>query len=187
MRTLLLLAVMAVAAPAVAGPYAGAGIGHSAMLHGDFEANFDSHHHQSSRFVLGQRIGPFAVEGSYAGAGLNGRSDMFAVDGTHVNRTLGADLKLYLGVAPLVDLYVKGGVTRTWLDSPDRSGHRYAGNGWEMGGGLQAGVDLIAAGVYVFLDYTHQTTELRDVAMGDKPTLDGSFGLASIGLAVSVF
>jgi hypothetical protein len=180
------LAAAALASPARAGGYVSAGLGGGASLEGSLARNFDSTDHDSGRISLGHRLGPVAVEASYFGAGMTGVNQFTSRDGWST-RTLGVDLKFHIGIIGPLETYLKLGLNKTWLDAPDSRDLEFSGRGWDVGAGLQYNFDLIAAGTAIWLDYTHQDTELRDAEVrdADRRRLDGSLGLLSLGVAVT--
>jgi len=134
----------------------------------------------NARLSIGQRFDPLALEASLFGAGMVGRGD-FAGEGREYDTvSLGVDLKYYFGLIGPLELYPKIGLNRTWLTG-GRDAIDYDGWGWDIGAGLQYSFDPVA----IFLDFTHQRTNLRSDNQAYSRHLDGRLNMLSLGLAVS--
>jgi len=177
-----LYAVLSAAGVAHAdGGYVSAGAGPGAGLGGDISTVFTTSESMNARLSLGQRFNQLAFEASLFGAGLVGDHD-FSGHGTEYDTlSLGVDLKYYFGLIGPLELYPKIGLNRTWLTG-GRDQYDYDGVGWDLGGGLQYSFERVA----IWLDFTHQRTNLRDDnrALPNR-SLDGRLNMLSLGLAVS--
>ena len=161
------------------GGYVSAGAGPGAGLDGKISSAFVTDDSMNARLSLGQRIDGFAFEASLFGAGLIGRGD-FAGSGTEYDTlSLGVDLKYYIGIVGPLEIYPKIGVNRTWLNGGRDTVNDYDGIGWDLGAGLQFSFDRIG----IWLDFTHQRTNLRDGDMVRQ--LDGRLNMLALGLSVS--
>ena len=163
--------------------YVSAGIGGGANLGGTIGTSFQTEESSSGRVGIGQRIGPVAVEASLFGAGMIGQSNYVGVGQEYDTLSAGVALKYYVSLAGPLELYGKGGINKTWLQEPDGSPHDYDGRGWDLGGGLQFSFAGILNRTGIWLDFTHQETELRDA---DKAELDGSVRMLTLGLSVGI-
>jgi hypothetical protein len=183
-RLLLALApILAAPAAARADGYISAGAGGGAGLSGELNTYFSSSDSMSGRLSLGDRIGPFAFEASMFGAGLVGDRDLVGMNREYDTLSLGVDLKYYFRIAGPLELYPKIGVNKTWLDAPDgfRPERDYQGVGWDLGGGAQLSFYTDVAMFGIWLDLTHQRTNLRD---GTAAPLDGQLTMLTLGLTV---
>ena len=172
------------AAPAAraGGAYISAGLGNGAGLSGSLDQNFDAKDTSSGRLSLGQRVGPVALEASLFGSDLVGQTRMVGVGGDYSTLSVGVDLKYYVGLVGPLELYGKGGLNKTWLQAPGNMRLNYDGRGWDLGGGLQFTIDLPVTMAAVWLDYTHQSTDLRDPAR--TRSLDGGLDMVSLGVSI---
>lgn len=161
------------------GGYVSAGAGPGAGLDGNISNVFTTRDSMNARLSLGQRFDQLAFEASLFGAGLIGRGD-FAGPGTEYDTlSLGVDLKYYFGLVGPLEIYPKIGVNRTWLNGGRNAVNDYDGIGWDLGAGLQFSFERVG----IWLDFTHQRTNLRDP--DEMRKLDGRLNMLSLGLSVS--
>jgi hypothetical protein len=183
MRSARLAPVLALFLSATAyadGGYVSAGAGPGAGLDGDISNSFETSNSMNARLSIGQRFDPLAVEASLFGAGLVGRGE-FAGEGREYDTlSLGVDLKYFFGIVGPLEAYPKIGLNRTWLTG-GRDALDYDGVGWDLGAGLQLSFDRIG----IWLDFTHQRTNLRSDNEVYTRHLDGRLNMLSLGLAVS--
>lgn len=165
------------------GGYVSAGIGSGAGLGGQLSESFQTEDNRSARFSLGQRVGPVAVEASLFGAGMVGESQMVGVGADYDTLSVGVDLKYYFTLAGPLELYPKAGLNKTWLLEPTGASSDYDGTGWDLGGGLQFTFDSPVAMAALWLDFTHQRTDLRD---SSRPDLDGQVSMLTLGLSLGI-
>lgn len=171
----------ATAAEAYAGGYVGVGIGSDGDLGGSISNHFSTDEDAStSRILLGQRFGALALEASLFGSQLHGASS-YAPSGDYSTLSLGVDLKYHIGLVGGLEAYGKIGLNKTWLDSSEHSDWNYEGRGTELGLGLQYSFDLPITEVGLWLDYSRQTTELRD---GVRQSLDGEISMLNLGISL---
>lgn len=162
------------------GGYVSAGAGPGAGLSGNISSVFDTSDSMNARLSIGQRIEPLALEASLFGAGMVGRGE-FAGEGREYDTvSLGVDLKYYLTLVGPLELYPKIGLNRTWLTG-GRDAIDYDGWGWDLGAGAQLSFERIG----IWLDFTHQRTNLRSDNDVYTRHLDGRLNMLSLGLAVS--
>ena len=163
------------------GGYVGLGAGPGAGLAGNISNAFDTEDSMNARLSLGQRLGPLALEASLFGAGLIGQNDDFAGRGREYDTvSLGVDLKYFFGIlATPLELYPKIGLNRTWLTG-GRDALDYDGWGWDLGAGAQLSFDRIG----IWLDFTHQRTNLRSDNGLYTRRLDGNLNLLALGVSV---
>lgn len=162
------------------GGYVAIGAGPGAGLGGNMDNNFQTDDSMNARLSVGQRIGPVALEASLFGAGMVGRNDFAGVGREYDTLSLGVDLKYLIGLVGPLEVYPKIGVNKTWLTG-GREALDYDGVGWDLGAGLQFSFDTIG----VWLDFTHQRTDLRDDnrSLPNRP-LDGKLNMVALGLSV---
>jgi hypothetical protein len=163
------------------GGYVAAGAGPGAGLDGNIAGAFRTNDSLNARLSLGHRMGPVALEASLFGAGMVGRGE-FAGDGREYDTmSLGVDLKYFIGIVGPLELYPKIGVNKTWLTG-GRDSLDYDGIGWDLGLGLQYSFERIG----LWIDFTHQRTNLRDDnrALPNR-NLDGNLNMLALGLSVS--
>jgi hypothetical protein len=182
MRLARLVPVLALFLSATAhadGGYVSAGAGPGAGLDGDISRVFETDDSMNARLALGQRLGPLALEASLFGAGMVGRND-FAGDGREYDTvSLGVDLKYLIGLVGPLEVYPKIGLNRTWLTG-GRDALDYDGWGWDLGAGAQLSFERIG----IWLDFTHQRTNLRSDNNVYTRHLDGRLNLLALGLSV---
>jgi hypothetical protein len=163
------------------GGYVGLGAGPGAGLGGNISRVFTTDDSMNARLAVGQRFGPLALEASLYGAGLIGDHEFSGFGTEYDTLTLGVDLKYYFSIlATPLEIYPKIGLNRTWLTGgPDR--YDYDGVGWDLGAGAQLSFDRVA----LWLDYTHQRTNLRDDnrALPNR-NLDGRLNMLALGVSV---
>lgn len=176
------LALLAVPAAAQADGYIGAGVGANSSTGGALGAHFEAGEDaDAGRLLLGQRFGIIAIEASMFGTDLRGASDM-AGPYDYSTLSLGVGLKLNLPLFLGLEGYGKAGLNKTWLRTPDaRENWDYDGRGHELGGGLQLNLPLPAVDLGIWLDYSHQETELRD---DDRRPLDGDIDMLTLGASL---
>jgi hypothetical protein len=162
---------------ASAGTYLGIGIGTSADGSVGMAETVEGGG-RSGRLVLGSRFGRLAVEGQA------GRFDMLMATTTYETTQVGAGLKVNVPLGNNFELFGKGGIQRTWLNSDEADG-RYdvAGNGWFLGGGIEYRLNLGVTAASIFLDYQHSSSDLTNDRM---ETFDGSMGMWTVGATVSL-
>ena len=174
--------LLGLSSQALAGGYVGAGIGSEASISGDLSGHFDTDEASSGRIVIGHRMGALALEASLFGSDLVGISDFTGRDTEFSTLSLGVDLKYHLGLVGGLELYGKIGLNKTWLRAPDaRDDLDYSGRGHALGAGLQYTFPLPVTEISLWLDYTRQTTELRD---STRRPLDGDLGMLGFGVSV---
>jgi hypothetical protein len=162
------------------GGYVSLGAGPGAGLDGNIATPFDTDDSMNARLSLGQRMGPLALEASLFGAGLVGRNDFAGPGREYDTVSLGVDLKYFFGIlATPLELYPKIGLNRTWLTG-GRDALDYDGWGWDLGAGAQLSFDRIG----IWLDFTHQRTNLRSDNELYTRHLDGNLNLLSLGVSV---
>ncbi|HEU5060095.1 MAG TPA: outer membrane beta-barrel protein [Kofleriaceae bacterium] len=162
------------------GGYVGAGLGPGAGLAGNISTAFDTDDSMNARLAIGQRLGPVALEASLFGAGMIGRNDFAGPGREYDTVSLGVDLKYLIGIlATPLEIYPKIGLNRTWLTG-GRDTLDYDGWGWDLGAGAQLDFDRIA----VWLDFTHQRTNLRSDNDAYTRHLDGRLNLLALGVSV---
>lgn len=158
------------------GGYVGLGAGPGAGLDGNISTVFDTDDSMNARLVLGQHLGSFALEASLFGAGMVGRGE-FAGDGREYDTvSLGVDLKYLIGLVGPLEIYPKIGLNRTWLTG-GRDAIDYDGWGWDLGGGVQLSFERFG----IWLDFTHQRTNLRSDNDVYTRHLDGRLNLLALG------
>ncbi len=161
------------------GGYVSAGLGPGAGLDGNISTAFDTDDSMNARLSIGQQIDQFAFEASLFGAGMVGRGE-FAGDGREYDTvSLGVDLKYLIGLAGPLEIYPKAGLNRTWLTG-GRDAVDYDGWGWDLGAGLQLSFEQFG----IWLDFTHQQTNLRSDNAVYTRHLDGSLNMLALGMSV---
>ena len=177
------LAVLLAASGGIAhadGGYISAGLGPGAGLGGKIETSFDTDDSMNARLSLGQRLGPLALEASVFGAGMVGRGEFAGPGREYDTVSLGVDLKYMFGIlATPLELYPKIGLNRTWLTG-GRDAVDYDGWGWDLGAGAQFSFERVG----VWLDFTHQRTNLRSDNNVYTRHLDGHLNMLALGLSV---
>jgi hypothetical protein len=186
MKPLLVVALLAlplaVATPAAAGGYVAFGLGSDAVLTGDLGERFDSEATGSGRLGFGVRYGPLALEASGFGATAATPLADDAPRGAFSPLSLGVDVKYHLAFLPVVEVYGRAGLNRTWLMNDDSGSAGYSGTGHALGGGLQLPLRALpVVQAAVWLDYTRHTTRLESSA-GDA--VGGNAHLLMLGLSV---
>lgn len=192
MRRVLALAtatlILTAAGAASAGGYVGLGFGSDAHISGDMGEHFDADGESSGKFLLGQRLGNFAIEASFFGTDMNGISSLTRFSGTdsYTSSSVGIDVKYHFGLLGPIEGYVRGGLNKTWIGAAagEETILDYSGRGMNLGGGAQYRFGIVPGwDAGVFLDYNHQTIELTDP---DRPWIDteGAIGTLSIGVTV---
>lgn len=163
------------------GAYISAGAGPGAGLDGNISRDFTTDDSMNARLSIGQRIDGLAFEASLFGAGMVGTNDFSGFGREYDTLSLGVDLKYYFGLIGGLEAYPKIGLNRTWLTG-GRDRYDYDGVGWDLGAGLQYSFDRVG----IWLDFTHQRTNLRDDnrALPNR-NLDGRLNMLSLGVAVS--
>jgi hypothetical protein len=166
--------------PAAAGPYLGLGIGTAPSL-GDGMASFTSAS-RSGRLLLGQRLGPLAVEGAVAGFRLQGPVTRSAPDGLdYESVSLSGGARLFINLQGPLDAFARGGVERTWL-STSAAAPSYRGDGMYYGAGVEMSLSLPLGSTALWLDYTrHQST-----LTGNSDEIESSSGVWTVGLSVGI-
>lgn len=184
--TLLAFATLALAAqPARAtGYYFGVGMGDGAELQDDLALAFDTRDQISGRVVLGRRVGPWALEGSFFGTDMEGTYDGVP----YSTLSLGIGVKYYLPLTGRLELYVRGGLNQTTVAAGP--GYEYAGatadglngRGYDYGTGLQyAWRPLPRIQMSVWVDLNRQVLRLNREAGGDS--LDGRMEMVTFGFS----
>lgn len=180
----LALPLLLAASPAQAGGYMGIGIGSQGELDGEISKHFTTDgQSDTSRIILGQRFGALAMEASLFGSQLQGNGG-FTGTSDFATVSVGVDLKYYVGIAGGFEGYGKVGLNKTWLTGPATEGMDFQGRGTEIGAGLQYTMNLPLTQVGLWLDYTIQNTELRDLDMGPSSNLDGELRMMNLGVSV---
>lgn len=146
--------LVALPAAAHAGSYVSGGLGTSPDVGGDVSVMLDTEGHNTGRLVLGQKIGPAAIEG-----GLSG----FHIDtGTAV--TASVALKLQTQISGALGLFARGSLDHTWVSADTME---LDGTGHTLGLGLDYGVSALADGG-LWLELDRQYLDLD----GSKGTAD---------------
>jgi hypothetical protein len=178
------LAVGGLASVAHAGGYVSLGIGADAQLSGDMAQHFSTQTDDSgsARIALGQRLGRFAIEVSLSGTDVESRTARANFE-RYSATTAGVTGKYYIPLSGRLEGFGKLGLDKTWLvgeaDDPATS---YSGRGYSLGGGLQYTIESILLGsASIWVDYTHQSYELRDV---ERPDIGGGAQLVTVGVSL---
>jgi hypothetical protein len=181
-RLVPVLALLLAASGGVAradGGYVGAGLGPGAGLDGNISTAFETDDSMNARLAIGQRLGPVALEASLFGAGMVGKGDFAGPGREYDTVSLGVDLKYLIGLVGPLEAYPKIGLNRTWLTG-GRDAIDYDGWGWDLGAGVQLDFERVA----VWLDFTHQRTNLRSDNEVYTRRLDGRLNLLALGMSV---
>jgi OmpA-OmpF porin, OOP family len=153
MRTALaLVLVAATGVTASAGTYIGVGIGNGANVSDGINTQYTADG-RSARGVLGYRIGPFSVEGAYSGYGL-----VLDNSGQYDSRSLQIAGKYNFAIGDKFELFGRLGLLRTDLNARDVSNTNSSGQGYTMSLGVEYRLDLVAAGLGIFVDWTRNST-----------------------------
>lgn len=167
-----------------AGGYIAVGIGADASLSGDMAGHFttDMDDGSSGRLAIGQRFGRLAVEAAIYGADIQSTTGLGG-GASYSTVTLGVAGKYYIPVAGRLEAYGKVGLDKTYLVAGDDArASGYSGRGHNLGAGLEFGFQAgILGRAAIWLDYTHQSFELRNDGMRD---LDGGAQLLTLGVSL---
>ncbi len=176
--------VLATSSVAHADGYVGFGVGSQGKLDGSLSEHFTTGaQSDTSRFILGQRFGGLALEASLFKAELEGTGG--AVGKSEFSTaSIGIDIKYYVGLVGGLEGYGKIGLNKTWLRGPAAQNMNYEGRGTEVGAGLQYTLNLPLTQVGLWLDYSVQETQLRDLEMGTGSDLDGELRMLNLGVFV---
>jgi len=171
--------VAATSTVASAGTYLGLGIGTAPSVGGDMPT-FSNDGSRSERLLLGFRFGRFSIEGDGTRYGLlnDGRAQ-------YTGSQLAAALKFSYPLGNNFEVFARGGLERTWLTTDTDEGE-FSGNGWLLGGGFEYRVNLGVVGGSIFVDYTHNDTSFTASSGTNMKSLDGTAGMFSLGLTVSL-
>jgi len=174
-RAALVVILIAAGAPAAfADGYIGLGIGTSPSGQiGSDPSSMSGDGGRSWRGILGYRFGHLSVEGTAT-----------AYDQIYRNNVQDADqfaglIKYSLPLSQGFEAFGRGGLQRT-----DLSGG-LSGNGWIVGGGFEFRWHILLTGASAFVEYTHADTSY-DVPGTSTKTLDGSAGMWTLGLTLSI-
>jgi hypothetical protein len=190
LRALLVATLLAASGPtASAGIYLGLGIGTAPSTSVSSNTNQASTpistdgNGRSARFLLGERLGRFSIEGDVDHYGLLLNDAPFdAWDAAIL-------LKYSQPIGNGFELFGKGGLVHTWITSGGGapSGANLlssSGDGWVLGAGIEYRINLILAGCSIFVDY-----ELGSSKFGvdnTQQTYDQTTGMAMLGATVSL-
>jgi hypothetical protein len=152
LRSVLAFVMIAASATAAsAGGYVGVGIGTGPGTSGDIAFDEDG---RSGRLMIGYRLGRFSIEG------MGTRYDLLSVSGhPYEATTLALAGKLSFPLGHRFEAFGRGGIVQTEMDGP-QPGLGFEGRGYLFGGGFEYRIDLVAAGVGIFVDYTIQRNTL---------------------------
>lgn len=156
---------------ASAGTYVGLGIGTSADASYN-ESNTVEGAGRSGRLVVGTRFSKLAVEGQ------GNRFDLLFSGSQFETSQLGIGLKLNIPLGNNFELFGRGGVQRTWLNSTNDMADA-AGNGWLLGGGIEYRVNLGVTAASLLLDYQRTSATLTNGRMQDVDTSIGTWTLGA--------
>jgi hypothetical protein len=169
--------VAASASAASAGAYLGLGIGTAASPGGELTTT-SSDGNRSGRVILGTSFGRLSIEGN------GDRFGLYRGQAAYQGTTLAAVLKYSLPLGDHFEVYGRGGLQRTWLNTDDNAAD-WAGNGWLLGAGFEYRLDLAGTGASVFVDYQHTDTGLLNQT-DMKTAKDETFGMWTLGATVSL-
>lgn len=120
--------------------YIGFGVGSGAKVSGPLERIIQADDQPNGRLFIGQRISALAVEASLFGTGLATDAESLVVNGPSQTLSLGASLKYHFPLALGLDVFVRGGIHKTWIGRDtirNQLEFEEGGNGFHYGGGLQ--------------------------------------------------
>jgi hypothetical protein len=184
MRFIISCAIALVLIPitARADSYITLGIGDAPGLNGGVNTMFDRDTGgHSSRIAIGQRFGIVGLEADWVGADMMRASTSEHWDSS----SLGVSAKLFLPIFWRLELYGRGGLSRTWVGADDE-GTRFAGNGHVLGAGLNLdlGIPSILSAA-LWTEYDRHSLELHDRSKVMDP-IDGSFDTFMVGLSIGI-
>jgi hypothetical protein len=179
-RRLLFLAalalVLATVRPARAdGFYLGVGLGPGAILDDEIASSFSTEDQVGGRIILGTRNGNFAIEASLFG------TDFAPIDATFVEThqsslSAGAGVKLYMPLGGGLEVYVRGGLDKTWISESDLEGR-----GYDYGTGVQLALRVFPRmQTAAWLDVGRQVFRLFD-SYGNST--DGQLTMITLGFS----
>ena len=128
------------ASNAHADSYIGFGVGAGAKVSGPLDRVLNADGEPNGRLFIGQRISALAIEASVFGTGIATDLEGLVANGPSRTLSLGASLKYHFPLALGLDVFVRGGIHKTWLGREDIRGNvefDEGGNGFHYGGGLQ--------------------------------------------------
>jgi hypothetical protein len=162
-RALVLALVAAPGVTASAGTYIGVGVGTGANVSDQINTQYTADG-RSARAALGYRIGPFSVEGAYSGYGLVTDS------GQYDSRSLQIAGKYNLALGDKFEIFGRLGLLRTDLNSHLGNNSNGSGDGYTLSLGIEYRIDVVAAGLGIFVDWTRNSADM---------TLDSGVGLGT--------
>ena len=164
------------------GFYVGIGGGSNAKVSDGLGDAYSSKNHKAHRFVLGRRMGPWAIEANVVGTDLTDLNRPVGNDkfGT---ASLGAALKYYLPITSSLELYVRGGLNETWLGERVSVGadHAFQGRGYDYGTGVQYAFRLGQAQAALWLDLNSQAFRLHK---DGQDSIDGKVQMLTLGVSI---
>ncbi|WP_428262345.1 outer membrane beta-barrel protein [Haliangium sp.] len=187
MRIILAMSLVSLvvgAGVAQADTYISVGVGSDAILGGDLDA-FRTDDSTSGRLGLGFRTGGFAIEAVGFGTGLQPASGVAAGGSGARSLSLGVDLKYHVAILLGLEGYGRAGLHKSWLNASkaDPNASDFEGSGSVFGLGLAYCFPTPVISASVWLDYGHQTVDLRDAV---ERTMSGTVDMVLIGVSVGI-
>jgi hypothetical protein len=177
MRTVLALALLTVTGSvASAGAYIGLGVGTGASVSDSQDTPYTSDG-RSAKIALGFSFGRLAVEGAYSGYGLIMGNTVGS--GQVDSRTMQVALKYNLPISDGFELFGRGGLLRTDLNSKD-SGMTTEGDGYLLGLGVEYRLPAFGS---IFMDYTRDQASFSD---SSQATIDQTASMWMLGVNISL-
>lgn len=167
------LCLAAMTSTASAGAYIGLGIGTSARASSD--ATMMEGDGRSGRLMLGWQIGRFGIEGSGT------RYDVWVAQAPFEATQLAIGLKYGLPIDNNFEVFGRGGLQRTSLNTISSGGYDADGGGFYLGLGVAYKLPIAAVGASVFMDYQRTWTTF-DNGLGEY---DGVAGIWTLGATLS--
>ncbi len=177
---LALTLVAASGAVANAGVYLGVGIGTAADTNASSPTNEMialQGNGRSWRLLAGYRFGRFAIEAS------GEQLPLILNSAGYGDTQLALQAKYSFPLGNNFELFGRGGVQRTYLNTSAQGALNASGNGWLLGAGIEYRLNAVLAGGSIFVDYEHAETSVQN----DQPDkYDTKIGMLMLGVTLSL-